>query len=238
MVLRQSQYREELLDIIEKVNVSLEHSYVKAYVTYPKIDLLQLHFSFLFLKSKGFSIESIQDHCIPQLFIQLGLDIHDQVGIDPLEQEHLIKKRQLTVLSGDFFSSYYYLYLSQRNQVSLIHKWAKVIKEINEMKVDLHQHHSKLPFEQQLRKKSEFQSKLTNAVLSWYDAPIWWFETFTLLTELRMGMNQVQMKDERLESISQQLTQLLNKSENELLISECNLWLESLTQKQLVIKPY
>lgn len=237
MVLHQSQYSQELLDIIEQVNVRLEHSYVKSYVTYPKIDLFQLHFTFLFLKSKDFSIEIIQHHCISQLFIQLGLDIHDQVGNNPVKEDQLVKKRQLTVLSGDYFSSYYYLYLSQRSQVSLIQKWAKVIREINEMKVDLHQQRSELSFEQQLQKKCELQRKLTEAVLSWYDAPVWWIDTLALLTELSLGSIQAHMKNERLESISQQLTLQLKKSENEILISECNLWTEPLTKKELVIKP-
>lgn len=237
MVLRQSQYREELLDIIEQVNETLEHRFVQDYVTYPEIDLLQLHFTYLFLKSKGYSKEIIQYHCISQLFIQLGLDIHEQVGIDPLQQDQLVKGRQLTVLSGDYFSSYYYFYLSQRNQIHLIHKWAEVIREINEMKMDLHEQRFELSGYKQLQKKCELQRKLTEAVLSWYAAPIWWFDTLFLLTELRMEINQTRMNKEHLESMAHQVTLLLAQSGDELLISECNLWVEPLTKKQLVIKP-
>lgn len=237
MVLRQSQYKEELLDIIKQTNDTLEHKFVQAYVTYPEIDFLQLHFTFLFLKSKGYSKEIIQYHCISQLFIQLGLDIHDQVGTDPLQQDQLVKGRQLTVLSGDYFSSYYYFYLSQKNQIHLIHKWAEVIREINEMKMDLHEQRFKLSDYIQLQKTCKLQRKLTESVFSWYDAPVWWFDKLLLLTELRMEFNQTQINKERLESISHQLTLQLGQSDDELLISECNLWVEALTKKELLIKP-
>jgi heptaprenyl diphosphate synthase len=236
MVLLHSQFNQDLHHIVEQIKKSSYHSYVQKHITYPTIDFFQLHFTYLFLNSRGCSKETIEHYCVSQVFIQLALDTHDAVELQPIHEESLVKKRQLTVLSGDFFSSYYYLYLAQNNQVELIQKWSVVIKEVNEWKVDLHHQWEHFSKEEIFEHTCRIKRRLTEAVLSWFDAPIVWHDIYSLFTELRLGMDQWQTSKERFDYVIRELERKLNESKDEVLMAECKLWLDHMNRDYLVIE--
>jgi heptaprenyl diphosphate synthase len=237
MVLLQSQFKQELQRMVTQVTERSYHSYVQKYVTYPAIDSFQLHFIYLFLHSMGCSKESIEHYCVSQMFIQLGLDTHDLVGLEPLEEESRIKQRQLSVLSGDHFSSYYYLYLAQHNQIELIQKWADVIKEINEWKVDLHNRNQYLDEEEVFQESCRIKRRLSEAVLSWFDASSEWYTLNTLFTELRLKKQKWQTSQDRFEELTDRIISTLHDSQNDIIMTECKLWLDQIHREHLVIEP-
>jgi heptaprenyl diphosphate synthase len=237
MVVLQSQFKQELQRMVTQVTERSYHAYVQKYVTYPAIDYFQLHFIYLFLHSMGCSEESIEHYCISQIFIQLGLDTHDLVGLEPLEEESLMKQRQLSVLSGDHFSSYYYLYLAQHNQIELIQKWADVIKEINEGKVDLHNRREQLNEEETFLEVCRIKRKLSEAVLSWFDASDEWYRLNALFTELRLKMENWPTSQELTDDLTHQILSTLRYSRNEILVTESKLWLDYINREHLVSEP-
>jgi heptaprenyl diphosphate synthase len=234
MVLLQSQFKQELQRMVTQVTERSYNSYVQKYVTYPVIDFFQLHFTYVFLHSMGYTEELIEHYCISQMFIQLGLDTHDLVGLEPLEEESHMKQRQLSVLSGDHFSSYYYLYLAQHNQIELIQKWADVIKEINEWKVDLHNRREQINEEETFLETCRIKRKLSEAVLSWFNASEEWYRLNALFTELRLKMEKWPTKQELADDLTHQILSILRDSKNEILVAECKLWLDHINRKHLV----
>jgi heptaprenyl diphosphate synthase len=196
-----------------------------------------LHFIYVFLHSMGCSEESIEHYCISQMFIQLGLDTHDLVGLEPLEEESLMKQRQLSVLSGDHFSSYYYLYLAQNSEIQLIQKWADVIKEINERKVDLHNRREQLNEEQTFQEMCRIKRKLGEAVLSWFDASDEWYMLNALFIELKLRMEKWPTIQDHTDDLTHQILSTLRDSQNEVLITECKLWLDHINREHLVSEP-
>lgn len=237
MVLLQSQFKQELQQMIGQVRESSYHSYVQKYVTYPAIDFFQLHFIYLFLHSRGCSKESIEHYCVSQMFIQLGLDTHDLVGLEPPEEESRMKQRQLSVLSGDHFSSSYYLYLAQHNQIELIQKWADVIKEINEWKVDLHNRIQHLNAEEIFQETCRIKRRLSEAVLSWFDAPDEWYTLHAHFTELRLKKEKWQTSQERFEELIDGIISVLHDRKNDIVMTECKLWLDQINREHLVSEP-
>lgn len=71
--------------------------------------------------------------------VQLGLDTHE--GIDRLNDvrgEDPMRSRQLKVLAGDYFSSWFYHLLAKSNQIEMVGILSKAIADFNVMKANLY----------------------------------------------------------------------------------------------------
>jgi heptaprenyl diphosphate synthase len=128
MILYQSRHHKQLQHVVEEVKNSFFNTYAKQYATYPDMDLFQLHFTYLFMNHKNVSEHLREVHCVCQAFIQMALDSHDEVGTEDVHDDLSFKNRQLTILSGDYFSSYYYFYLANKEQPELIPTYSEAIK--------------------------------------------------------------------------------------------------------------
>ncbi len=234
MTFENSYYQSELNKIIHELEKKTHLTYVKRYVTYPAINMLQLHFTYLFLTANDAPVELIEALCISQASIQLGLDSHEEVMLETITDEQEIKSRQLTVLSGDFFSSYYYYFLANTSFIEYIPKWANAIQQLNEMKADLHfkagiiSQSEKWDFQKQLRQT------LTNHLMRWFDADESWHLLYSALIELEM---QSQLGPEQVRAIAdlqKKIEKLLLFIANKRVASEVWLMMDKLTEGQLV----
>lgn len=95
--------------------------------------------------------------------VQLGLDTHevidrsnDERGGDPM------RSRQLKVLAGDYFSSWFYHLLAKSNQIEMIGILSKAIADFNVMKANLYvkMRGKLLSAEQYLRHKVQLNMRL------------------------------------------------------------------------------
>lgn len=228
MVLSRSQFKQDFGQIKKEVKINTYNTYVQKHITYPAIDALSLHFTYLFLTSLECSREVRQMYCVSQSLIQLGLDCHDEVSTRPTNSEVQMKKKQLTVLSGDLFSGYYYFYLSQKNQLQLIKQWSKVIQEMNINKTDLHMKRNQLSAELD-KERNELKKCLTSAVFSWFQASPFWYDTFSVASELRaISINHKDLAP--LEALVSSYQNKLYQCKEEWLRDELKLWLDEIQQ--------
>ncbi|MCS1350978.1 heptaprenyl diphosphate synthase component 1 [Mechercharimyces sp. CAU 1602] len=72
------------------------------------------------------------------ILLQMGLDIHDHVSVDGEETLTGMRKRQLMVLAGDYFSSLFYRRLAEVGEISLVALISEGIWQMNQAKVDLY----------------------------------------------------------------------------------------------------
>ncbi|MCA1058326.1 heptaprenyl diphosphate synthase component 1 [Rossellomorea aquimaris] len=122
--------------IHQYIEEQLHHSYLKEYIDQPYIDRDRIYFLLLPFVSEGRAVsKEVVQWISTAMLLQIALDTHEKVTIserDPL------KERQLTVLAGVYFSSLYYKILAETDDVELISRLAKAIKEINESKISIY----------------------------------------------------------------------------------------------------
>ncbi|WP_141523540.1 heptaprenyl diphosphate synthase component 1 [Bacillus toyonensis] len=126
--------------IKEKLMEKLRHPYFINYIEEPCIDEEKIALLYGALKSENLHIEQIEHYVVTIMLVQIALDTHERVsnkaGEEAIESH---KRRQLTVLAGDYYSGLYYYLLSMNRDIVLIRALAEGIKKINEHKIMLYQ---------------------------------------------------------------------------------------------------
>ncbi|MNO24858.1 Heptaprenyl diphosphate synthase component 1 [compost metagenome] len=131
--------------------------------------------------------------------VQMGLDTHesidhvqDEPGGDPM------RSRQLKVLAGDYFSSWFYHLLAKREQIEMVRILSTAIAEVNVMKASLYGRMKEmlLSAEQYLRHKVQLNMRLFLSFTPMIEEPLaelWemllaeFSQYETALLELRLG---------------------------------------------------
>lgn len=125
-----------MADIREKIYKNIHHSFLSSQLELPEIDDDKLYLLLSILRSQDLSSAQFETYASTVMFIQIALDTHDHVKNDDEYMQH--KKRQLTVLAGDFYSGLYYQSLSNLPDIQLIRKLAEGIKVVNENKIRIY----------------------------------------------------------------------------------------------------
>ncbi|PHA03611.1 heptaprenyl diphosphate synthase [Bacillus pseudomycoides] len=125
-------------DIKEQLYEKLRHPYFIKYIEEPVIDEKKIAFLYSVLKSANLHRKQIEHYVVTIMLVQIALDTHEKVS-NKEETDGFHKRRQLTVLAGDYYSGLYYYLLSMNHDVVLIRALAEGIKEINEHKIMLYQ---------------------------------------------------------------------------------------------------
>lgn len=126
--------------IKEKLMEKLRHPYFINYIEEPFIDEEKIALLYGALKSANIHKEQIDHYVVTIMLVQIALDTHEKVSNKANEETSgFHKRRQLTVLAGDYYSGLYYYLLSMNCDIILIRALAEGIKEINEHKIMLYQ---------------------------------------------------------------------------------------------------
>ncbi|WP_243521353.1 heptaprenyl diphosphate synthase component 1 [Bacillus pseudomycoides] len=127
-------------DIKEQLLAKLRHPYFINYIEEPFIDEEKVVLLYAALKSANLHKEQIDHYVVTIMLVQIALDTHERVSNKAdKETSGFHKRRQLTVLAGDYYSGLYYYLLSMNCDIVLIRALAEGIKEINEHKIMLYQ---------------------------------------------------------------------------------------------------
>lgn len=138
MIFLNINFHKEISNIISRIENETAHHYIHQYVDTPPIPFSRLRLFYLFLKSNGHSSDQIERYCLAVSLVQMGLDTHDMISEQKLKTLREIRTRQLTVLSGDYFSSKYYYLLSKDEDIEVVKILAHSIMKVNELKMILY----------------------------------------------------------------------------------------------------
>ncbi|KQL53701.1 hypothetical protein AN964_09440 [Heyndrickxia shackletonii] len=120
--------------IKENVQQKITHHYLTKYIELPFIDEDRIILLLNSMVDQNIPKNDVEKFVTSAMLIQIALDTHDKVtnhGED-------LKKRQLLVLSGDYFSGLYYKILAEVDNIPLIKVLAEGIKIVNESKIALY----------------------------------------------------------------------------------------------------
>lgn len=135
----------KLAIVKERIGQHIRHPYLLQYIRKPVIDedklLLLLCIMDELLENKKLVNEEVEKYAITAMLVQIALDTHEHVSNETYTDQdaHLEKERQLTVLGGIYYSSLYYKFLAQMENIGLTRALAIGIKEINEHKIFVYQ---------------------------------------------------------------------------------------------------
>ncbi|MDC3415380.1 heptaprenyl diphosphate synthase component 1 [Aquibacillus salsiterrae] len=126
-----------IFEIKEEIDKQLHHSYLKKFLPKPIIDDDKLFILSTIIDQSNLDPLEKRSYIVTTMLVQIALDTHDLVTQSNNESDSDLdkKRRQLTVLAGDYYSGLYYYLLSKLNDIPMIQTLASAIKEINEKKM-------------------------------------------------------------------------------------------------------
>lgn len=114
----------------------MQHSYVERYIQPPVFSESKVFITYCLLRELELDEAVEAEYFSSILLIQSALDRHDDILEKHISDNK--KNRQLVVLSGDYFSSLYYLLLARCENLDLISQLSSAVQRINEHKANLH----------------------------------------------------------------------------------------------------
>ncbi len=117
----------------------IQHPYLRRYLQDPIIDHDQVILLYYLLRRKEFDFSYIKNSVLSTVLVQTALNVHETVSVTPWRSETVKRQRQLTVLSGDYYSSLYYYVLAKVDDVPFIRVLSRSIQEINEAKMNVYE---------------------------------------------------------------------------------------------------
>lgn len=124
--------------IKEKLLSKMHQPFVAKYVNSPQVDEDKIAFLYFLLHHHVKESEIAEAYLYATMFVQAALDTHEFVSEGEMLSDEMRKNRQLTVLSGIYYSSFYYVILAQAGEITATKWLAHAIEEINEQKMKLY----------------------------------------------------------------------------------------------------
>ncbi|MCO7127036.1 heptaprenyl diphosphate synthase component 1 [Sporolactobacillus shoreicorticis] len=121
---------EELELVYQQLRNELNHDYVKTILPEPVIDRDKLMIYYLLFRRQE-SRANAGVYAKSVMVAEIGLNTHEMITVEKRSDMNAIKMRQLTVLSGDFYSALYYYTLARQSNMEVV-KWvAQAIQTFN-----------------------------------------------------------------------------------------------------------
>ena len=128
----------EMDRVIAEIAECARDPFVERHIGRPKTSAFFVKVLYLLLKSFSLPSERIRLHCVATALLQMGLDLHERVSVEPERAEQGMRSRQLFVLAGDYFSSLFYRFLAERGEIRTISRLSEAVCEVNEAKMELY----------------------------------------------------------------------------------------------------
>ncbi|MEH7415163.1 heptaprenyl diphosphate synthase component 1 [Neobacillus drentensis] len=215
--------RQRFIAIKEQVEKRVLDSYLIEYIETPKIDEEKLLALVSIMEPLDLSFNEIQNYSLSTMLIQIALDTHDYISSASIDE----KKRQLTVLAGDYFSGLYYKLLAESEDINMIKSLSAGVKEVNENKILVYQ--SNLDgIKSLMNSMRRIESSLLTKVTEYFKVEFW----NDFLSDLLLFKRLLVEKDQYFQSGYSILFQSLKK----LFYSEVKLEELSVEQQQRLIQ--
>jgi heptaprenyl diphosphate synthase len=160
--------RQKYTTIKEQVEKRVFDSYLLEYIETPKIDEEKLLVLVSFMEPLELSFNQIQNYTLSTMLIQIALDTHDYISSTAIDE----KKRQLTVLAGDYFSGLYYKLLADAEDINMIKSLSAGVKEVNENKILVYKNDLD-GIESLMSSLRKIESSLLTKVADYFKVEIW-----------------------------------------------------------------
>jgi heptaprenyl diphosphate synthase len=130
----------KIAELKELIQGELSHTYLQKYIQTPILDEDKLLLLYTMFKEKEIGEQETVNYALTTMLVQVALDTHELVTNSPvnISSQDKLKKRQLTVLAGDYYSGLYYYFLARSEDVTMIRILAEGIKDVNEHKINLY----------------------------------------------------------------------------------------------------
>ena len=123
---------QELQQFVEK---NIANQYLRDEFILPVLSRLQLFLGAVVLSKTGLTQMVRERILAAMMMIYHGLSLHEEVSEDLTREE---RRRQLTVLGGDYLSSLFYKLMAETEHIEMIRVFSRAIVHINEAKTSLH----------------------------------------------------------------------------------------------------
>lgn len=131
---------QELKEIQTLIKKQAHYHYLDKHIQAPNIDQGKLLLIYTLLTDCDIPKQKKEKYIMTTMLVQMALDTHDLVSNNDKNHSHIgvSLEQQLLVLAGDYYSSLYYLLLSNINDYELIQILAEAIRKINEAKIKVY----------------------------------------------------------------------------------------------------
>ncbi|HLU22638.1 MAG TPA: heptaprenyl diphosphate synthase component 1 [Bacillaceae bacterium] len=126
---------QQVESIIVNINNIRNNHYLNKHIEPLDLDMDRILFLSWSLHDSSLSKEEIVDYVTATVLAHLAMETHEQVANPNVP----MKKRQLAILAGDYYSGLYYSILADYSNIQLIRLLATAIKIINEHKISIYQ---------------------------------------------------------------------------------------------------
>lgn len=155
----------DLQNFKKQIEHKISYHYVDQHIIKDKINDYKLMALILLMNESSLSEQTKENYLLATMLVETALYTHEQVkeNDEILENHDKALTKQLSVLGGDYYSSLYYVLLSQVEDFSFIKYLATAIKEVNELKMTFHFNKTK-DLQTSLQLRSSIESHIINSV--------------------------------------------------------------------------
>lgn len=163
----------KLAGVRDQLSQKLFHPYLLDNIKAPIIDEDKLLLLVSLLDGQGLSMDEIEKYSVTAMLLQIALDTHENVqNSSPGEGSGGMKKRQLTVLAGTYYSGLYYQQLAEANEIEMIKNLAAGVKEVNEHKISVYRNDAEA-IDKLMNSVKLIESSLLGRVAEYFHAHEW-----------------------------------------------------------------
>jgi len=148
-----------------KIDQKINYRYIDQHTLEDKVNPFKLTSLILLMNQSTLSEGTKENYIIASTLVETALDTHEQVIENEIIGENFEKTltKQLSVLGGDYYSSLYYVLLSNYKDFEFIKHLATAIKNVNELKMDFHFKSSE-NLKEYLKLRKSIESHIINKV--------------------------------------------------------------------------
>lgn len=129
----------EVIQLNNEIKKLINHSLILDHIDRPVINDDMIAVMVKILRDANVDQTYMPHYIVSVMLMQIALDTHEEVSnTEESESPAKLRKRQLSILAGDYYSSMYYHILAKTKDIEFINLMSRGVQEVNEAKVHLY----------------------------------------------------------------------------------------------------